>query len=193
MVSNFKRYVYGGNWAFSTAATSGFFRHFTPGLNALNNLGEYQAVFDQYKINGIKITVIPRWDGADVGTTAAPGLNMMYLTYCVDPKSTLVPSGTYTSATLNTFLENCNGKTRTRMFNKPVNIYFKPMISARDLYSASTTTNYVGPKWIATESSSIAHRGVYMFLHDNNLTTSGLSGWSVDIFYTFYFQCKGNK
>lgn len=189
-----KRTFYVENWSPSTAATSGFWRYYSPSLSQLPSLSEFQALFDMYKVKAIKITLRPRYDnfaGSDTtdvtlpGTTAQGGTNVHVV---IDPDSTnTTPGGTYTTTNLNAFLENGNVKSYTG--NKPITIYWKPKVGD----SMATGEARVRPKWMGTSAtpSGIVHHGVHIFLQDTNFT--GTFNQSFDVFYTYYMQFKSLK
>lgn len=187
-----KRTTYGGNWNQSTVSTSGFWRYLTYSLADMNNYAELTSLFDEYKITGLKIDFIPRYDsmpGSNTTDVTQPNVTNQtgnYITTYIDPKSAITPSGTFTSATFNTFLENCNGQYKMRPGLRKFSIYFRPSIP-NDV--AGTSTSKQSPKWLSTNSPSIAHSGVHVFMHDVNFV--GSSGQSFDMFVTHYVLCRG--
>lgn len=188
------RTFYLENWTPSTASATGFWRYYNPSLSLLPSLSEFQALFDLYKIKAIKLTLRPRYDNfagndtTDVtlpGTTAQGGTNVHVL---IDPDSTtIVPTGTYTSTNLNSFLEN--GRVKSYTGNKPISIYWKPKVGD----SMAVGEARVRPKWMGTSATpaSIVHHGVNVFLQDTNFT--GTFNQSFDVFCTFYMMFKSLK
>lgn len=125
-VMRMAKVCYASSWAFSTASTSGFWQYkvFTPN-NSVQNWTEINQLFDEYKVNAIKVTFRPRYDsitGADNGA----GTVQAYAHYVIDPASTTTPSGTYGAVSLNSFLEQSGVKTRT--LNRPFSVYFRPKV-----------------------------------------------------------------
>lgn len=181
-----KRTWYQTNWTFGTAATANFWQYYQFELATIPNLVELTGLFDEYKINAIKLTFRPRYDSVDVGdAAAATSLPQAYLHYCVDPANTQTPSGIYNSATLNSFLEHSGTKTRT--LNRPVSIYFKPKVISELVSNQSGMMRK--PDWIRTSATNVAHRGVHVFLQQNNFATSN-NQIVLDVFYTYYMQLK---
>lgn len=190
-VARFKRTFYTTTLTPSTGATSGFWQYSTITLSDLPNVTEYTALFDQYKINAVKVTFRPRYDnfaGNDTVDTTLPGTTAQGMTrvhVINDPDSTLTPTGAYTSATLNSFLEQ--GNVRTYDGTKPFSVYYRPKI----VNSLTTGTNNIRAPWINTSSPSVSHRGFHYFMQDVNLT--GTFNQAFDIFVTMYFMCKNSK
>lgn len=181
-----KRTWYQTNWQFATATTAGFWQYFQFELATIPNLVEYTGLFDEYKINAIKLTFRPRYDSIDVGdAAAATSLPQAYLHYVVDGGNTVTPAGIYNSATLNSFLEHDGVKTRT--LNRPVSIYFKPKVIMEA--SSNQAGRVVGPGWFRTTAQNVAHRGVHVFLQQNNFATSNTQ-IALDVYYTYYMQLK---
>lgn len=179
-------------WSFSTASIDGFWRFYQPTMATMPNLSEYTALFDQYKINGVKVTLRPRWTGADgsdattAGTTNKP---LQSVHYIVDPLSQVSRSGAYTSSTFNSFCENGNVKSVQGI--KPIDIYWKPMHN--EDAGGTSTARFVGPRYLSLkDATAVQQSGVHIFLQDPNFANAG-AGWGYDVFFTFYFQLRGMK
>lgn len=184
-IMSMKKLNYQGGWTFNTASTSGFWQYLTwiP-TNAFQNFAEIQSLFDEFKINAIKVTFRPRFDSVDAAGAGTTPLG--YLHYCVDPGSTVIPSGTYTAATLNGFLENSGVKTRT--LNRPVSIYFRPKVQDQ-LLGGSTASRVIRSPWCKTNNASIDFRGVHAFVQLNNMAATNAS-LVLDQFVTVYMQVR---
>lgn len=188
-----KRTFYAEYWPFGVASVDNFWRYYTPAMSVLPNLSEYQALFDQYKINGIKITLRPRWTGYDgsnnttAGTTNEPLQNVHYI---IDPLSQITRTGAYSSTTFNSFCEQ--GNVRSVTGTKVINIYWKPMHN-EDAGTGITNAKLVGPRWLSLASAtSVVQQGVHIFLQDPNFANAA-AGWGYDVFFTYYFQVRGMK
>jgi hypothetical protein len=151
---------------------------------------ELSAVFDMYRMNAVKMTFRPRYDGFDGSNTTdttAPGVTNQGGTnvhYIVDPGSFLNPSGTYTSANLNNFLEN--GDVRSATGTKPFSIIYKPTTNAA---TGSGPMKKTG-QWLSTQTANdLAQSGVHVFMQDTNLT--GTFSQAFDIFVTYYMSFRG--
>lgn len=170
------------NWTFGNAAVGDYWRYYQFQLGNLPNLVEMTGLFDEYKINAIKITFRPAYDSvaSDASALNVSTAPQAYLHYDIDPGNTVLPSGLYNSATLNSFMEHAGVKTRT--LNRPVSIYLRPKILVDG--------NLVRKSgWIRTTDTSTNYRGVHVFLQQNNFSTSN-TRISLDVFYTFYMQFK---
>lgn len=188
------RTFYLENWSPSTGSISGFWRYYQPQISSLPSFSEFSALFDLYKLSAIKMVLRPRYDNfagndtTDVtlpGTTAQGGTSVHVL---VDPDNTTsVPTGTYTSGNLNSFLEL--GRVRSYTGNKPITIYWKPKVG--DAMGQGEAR--VRPKWMGTGTtpSALVHHGVHIFLQDTNFT--GTFNQSFDVFLTYYMQFKSLK
>lgn len=185
-----KRMVWLENWAFNTVSTNGFYRYYAPTISQMQNFGtEFAQMFDMYRVNGIKVTFQPRYTDYEGGTGT---IGVPYISLFVDQDSNLNPSGTYASGTYNSFLENANGRVKTRQLIKPVSVYYKPKV-AIDLQGGLNPSYYKAKCWLSTaNASTVIQRGFYAFIHDNNFANSS-GTFSVDVFVTFYAQFKGNR
>lgn len=193
MSTSLVRTTYIGATTFSSASTSGFWQYRIMSASQLPSFAELAAVFDEYKIGALKYTFRPRYDGYDANDPATSG-STSPLTMCTahvinDPGSSMVPAGTYTSATLNTFLEN--GKVKSYPLTKPFSVYFRPKIATGALGGA-TGTICVASKWIKTLDDQVTHRGFHMFLQNNSMAATNGSV-ILDTFVTFYMKVRGAK
>lgn len=197
-----KRTCYLGTMTPNTVATYGFWQYRTVSLSnafydqALSNMGglsnvtEYQALFDQYKLCAFKITLRPRVVNVDNDqtATAAIGRDFNWVSVVRDACDNVSPTGTYTAATLNTFLET--GKAKSYRGDKPVNIYMKPLV--QEQYGGGSN-RYVKPQWTDLTATGITmpHRGYHLFFHTNTLTSASFTPY--DVFVTYYIKFKGMK
>lgn len=199
IVPNFvtvNRTWWSANWTPSTATTNDFWRYITVNLAACPNVTEYTNLFEQYKINSITFTLRPRYDsfsGENTTDTTLPGVTNQGATRVhtvIDPRSALTPTGTYTSATLNTFLEN--GRVKTFSGNRPITIPIRSPAYVNDVNNTAGAENPLcRGRWFSTGATSITFRGCHIFLQDVNLT--GTFGQSFDIFTTMNMSFKGAR
>lgn len=185
-----KRTYYNGSWTWGNAATSDFWRYYAFTTAQINNFAEIANVFDEYRINGIKVTFRPRYDSVTnpsaAGTLTQP---QAYAHILVDPASTLLPSGTYGSTSLNTFLENQGVRTKT--LNRPFSVYFKPKVQDQ-LLGGGTATRVVKPTYLKTTETGVDHRGFHIYLQQNAFAT-GNTNIVLDVFFTFYLSLRNLK
>lgn len=184
---SFTRSFFKESWAFSPASTAGFWRKITPTLNDIPNAAEYIALFDQYKITRIKITLHPRF--GELG--AATLNNQFYVTYSTDAKRdyTYTPGGTYNSANYNAYLEHMGQGHKTVPLLKPLSFSWKPTI----INDVGGGVNMKTCPWLDTSDSSVLQYGCHMFMHDYNFSALNASTFGCDIQYTLYFQCRGDN
>lgn len=177
-----KRTSYIGAWTFGTATTNDFWRYRTYNANQhFTNFTEISSLFDEYKINRIKITFRPRYNDVPIG-----GQPEAYAHVIVDPESKVTPSGTYTQATVNAFLEN--GNVRTFNLARAFSVYFRPKV----LMSTPTGTVATFPKYMNTTDNTVVHSGFHMFLMQNNMLTTN-TNIILDEFVTIYMSARNPK
>lgn len=180
-----RKCAFQSTWAFGTATTNDFWRYLTwTPSSAIQNFAEIQALFDEYKINAIKITFRPRF--TEVSADGAAAHPQGYLHYCIDPASTVSPTGTYSAATVNAFLENDN--VVTKPLNEPIEIYFRPKV-ADQLFGGTTSTRQLTPTWMKTNNNAVDFRGVHALIQLNNFSTSA-PNMIIDQFVTVYMQVR---
>lgn len=186
---NMKKVCYTGSWSWNTTTTDGFWRYFTyTAFNAVQNFSEIAALFDEYKVNAIKVTFRPRYDTID-GQDNAGGIVQAYAHYVIDPASTTTPTGTYGSTSLNNFLEQANVKTRT--LNRPFTVYFRPK-AQMELFGGSTASKVIDAGWVKTTQTAVPFGGFHMYIQQNNFTNTS-ANIILDMFVTMYMQVKNLK
>lgn len=183
---------YGGNWSPVSTATTGFWRYLSFGLANLPSYQDFTNIFDEYRFDSIKVLLRPRFDGFvgnDSTDTAPPAVTngpSTQVNVIIDPGSNVVPSGTYSSGTFNSFLEN--GKVVSYQGNKAVTFTIRRPTVDNQLFLG--TSKMVSP-WISTSDSASAHKGAHVFMSDVNLT--GFFYQSYDLFYTYNLSFRGMK
>lgn len=183
-----KRTFYAGNWTFGTVTTNDFWRYGVITLSNLPSASDFTALFDEYKINAIKVTYRPSYDSVP---SDAPALNVntgpqSFAHIVVDPGSTLIPTGTYNSTTLNTFLENSGVRTVTT--NKPFSIFWKPKIRVQAA-GGGTTSEVRKGGYMRTSDTGVVYTGYHMFLQQNNFATSN-TRIALDSYVTLYMSFR---
>lgn len=179
------RTTYQFNWVPGTATTGNFWQYLVFNLGMLNNVAEYTALFDTYRINSLKIQIRPRYTDVDQANTTKSDT---FVHVVIDPKSATIPGGTYTQVNLNTLLEN--GRVRTYSGTKPITFKIKYPCVKQDQNGTADSTFERG-RWYSTSKATIAHQGVHIFMQDANM--SGNFGQSYDFFYTFDVIFRGQK
>lgn len=142
-------------------------------LQNVPNSGEFTALFDQYKINGVKVVFMPRANSSEVGTNQ--GLIKFFS--AIDYDDNTAPTS------INDLLQYENMKcTNTSKDHKR---YLRPKI-AREIYNSVTTTAY-GPTsgWIDCTNAAVPHYGIKYALQQ---LPSGAQ--SMDIKVTYYLAFK---
>lgn len=130
-VHYFKRTVWLPNWLV-TAAGSDQFTSLKFSLNQLPGHSELTALYDQYKINMVKLEVIPQFDNANVGSSTST--NVITQNYSViDYDDITVPT------TMDTLMQYQNLKRTpsTRIITRVVRPKF-----ASELFNTSIATAY---------------------------------------------------
>lgn len=185
-----KRTFYNGSWSWGTAATDQFWRYRTFQFGNLPSYQEITALFDEWKINAIKVTYRPRYDSISTNSVT-DGISVPVITQpqayahvCVDPTSQLVPAGTYGTSSLNYLFENNNVKTYT--LNKPFSVYLKP--KCRDFVFGGGNTSKIIPATYMRDTS-VQHYGFHIYLQQNNFST-GANYVILDEYITFYFSAR---
>lgn len=191
---NVTRTWWSQNWVPAVTNTTDFWKYLSISISSIPNVSEYTNLFDAYKVNSLTFTLRPRYDnfaGNDTTDTTLPGVtnqggNQVHV--IIDPKSPVTPSGAYSSANLNSFLEN--GKVKTYMGHNPIKIHVKYPCLADDV-NASTNSIFRRCPYISTAVPGAVIRGAHVFIQDVNFT--GVFGQSYDLFVTANVTFKGMR
>lgn len=182
------------NWSPATTVTNDFWKYFSQQLTNLSDYAQYTAIFDKYRVNSMKFTLLPRYDsfaGNDTTDTTLPGVTNqagVCVHVVIDPSTTITPSGSYNSSTLNLFLEN--GRVKTYSGNKPINFTVKyPMIS--DDVNGTASAKCIRAPFLNVTQITTPFRGAHVFVQDVNFT--GVFGQSFDVFCEMSITFKGMK
>lgn len=185
-----KRTSYIGTWTWANTTTNDFWRYENYSGSNINGFSEFAALFDEYKINAIKVTFRPSYDSVNAPTAAgAVAQPQAYAHVVVDPESTVIPSGIYSQANLNTFLENSGVKTYT--LNRPFSVYFKPKCLSQVL-GGGTGSKIERPGWLRTSDPTVNHRGFHMFIQQNAMLQTN-TNVRLDQYVTVYAQFRNLK
>lgn len=191
--AKFTRTFYSTNWAFNTASTAGFYRSFAPTFGENPNFAKYQALFDTFKVTGVKVTFLPKYGDTNVNansTGAAPTSynNQYYMTIGMDREYQEIPTGTYGQLAFDTLCQR-SSSVKTYKLDKPFSIFYKP-----NILNQATLSDVVVPcPWMSMRLGTQPLLGFLAFFHDANFAALNQNTTSVDIMYTYYFQCKGTR
>lgn len=161
-------------------------------LNDLTNYPAFANLFDLYKLKGVKLTMIPKWNSSDVGNgvpnAAGQGgsLPMLYIAPNRDP---YVPAPT----TVNDLL-NDDGSKIVRL-ERPVSFYLKspkPELLTGDQIAIPLQMNAGKDFWLTTggnaqfiDQSSVKHYG-----HRWVIQSQAPLETVVDVYVKYYFIMK---
>lgn len=153
-------------------------------LSNIANYTAYTGVFDQYRINAVKLTFTPYNDTNDLSNSGATGQNLPRVYTLIDRNG--ITTGSL--ATENSTIEN--GSTRQiRNPEKPFSIYVKsPGIEtfAETVVGGSNIGLTQYKKFIDTNNTNIAHYGAGVGWVQPNAG----SGWFYHVVATYYLQFK---
>lgn len=158
-------------------------------LSDLPNVSEYTSLFDQYKITGIKLRIVPRTamttQGVVTGTTAPVGYGQVVTAIDYDDAANPIAK--------DTLLEY--GSAKYTSSNKIHSRYFKPkVLNAVWVNIASTGYSPVKAPWIDQANNNLPHYGLKMWIDAPENSGGGSnSSISYDVYATYYFMCKNTR
>lgn len=180
-----------GFWQYRTVSlTSGYNNQSGVNMGGLSNLAEYVPLFDQFKLSAYKIVLRPNQVDYNQPMNASSLTGVLPYVHVVhDPMTATIPSGTYSAATVNQFLEQ--GNVRTYRGDRKVTIYVKrPKV--REEYGTGAI-RYISPTWTTLDNSfgqAMEHRGFHLMHSSQNLAAAFPA---YDVFVTYYLRFRGMK
>ena len=193
-VHMFKRIVNLGTY--TASITSGGVPTITPvskafsfQLSDLPNVSEYKALYDQYKITGIKFTAVPRTSmttqGVVTGTTAPVGYGQVVTAIDYDDAANPIAK--------DTLLEY--GSAKFTPSSKVHSRFFRPkVLNAVWVNIASTGYSPVKAPWVDQANDNLPHYGLKMWIDPPENSSGGSnSSISYDVYATYYFMCKNTR
>lgn len=184
-VYNIQRNFHYAHWVPSTVAVVDFWKQVVFTANNLPDFSQLQSIFDEYKINGIRVRMMPRsteYAGND-NTAASTRQPTNFVSVRIDPMDQLAAAGAYTRNTYNTFCER--GKVAVYTGIEPIDFFFRPMIGDQ----LQTGVSRVRPMWINSADGGVEHYGFNCFFHDPNFAAAFTQTY--DVFVTYYMQFRG--
>lgn len=193
MIVPVKRKFWTTNFTPSTVATSNFAPQWTFALGSMPDYANYIALFDEFKLNAVKVDILPRFSvGAQVGQQVGLGVSTNYQQYVTIVKDPAMepPAGTYSTGTLNKLLES--GRSKTHNGNRAISVYSKVFMRQGGAAGEGINSQIIRPRWIKTTDFNTTHYGITAMFWDSTFDFTML-GVSYDIFYTFYLQFRNPK
>lgn len=163
-------------------------------LSNLPNYAEFTKLFQEYRIDSVKVTFMPLTpvnisDTEAAGYDTAVGFRVPQLGFCADYTGQGIPSASMESPWL-----ECEGYEQ-HTFTKPISVTFKPTPLAQ-MYESGVTTAYgVQPKagWIPVADPSVPHYSLNARLYDPyfNHTLGAVNTPNMAVYVTYILQLRG--
>lgn len=159
------------------------------GFNAseIPNWADFSAIWEQYRITGIKVRFIPRTTVSALsydGTTAETE-RVTEICSVLDFTEDFLPT-----ATPPTYAQQINyGNVKITHGNREHHRFLKPSVLVPSYITATTTANCPRRKvWIDTEEDTVPHLGMAYGIN----STSGFST-TLGVYVTYWVQFKGRR
>lgn len=173
--------------------TDGVMMRLQTHFSALPNWSEFSNLFNQFKINAIKVSVIPQYTESStaIGSTRAQAIAyIMPYNYTSERTAS-------NALWEKKCLETQAAKVKTIWKNgKSFKIYSKLKVPGPLIADEATSGTWVpslsGSKWLAFDNTSVAlyHYGLQMRFQPINYSSFS-STQNIKLIYTMYFACRG--
>ncbi len=176
-----------GQWHTDATSTS-WYQSFQ--LNDLNDYTDYTNLFAQYRINAVKVTLIPQATEISQSVVAAPGALFSQLVVYVVPN----PLGRYSTSsniTEDIALDTQAVKIRRWVNGKNLSLYTK-VNQLGSVYNAPTNDyTKIRPKFISTDEIDTPHYGMsLLFVNQNG---GSMPAVPCKIITKYYLQFRGSN
>lgn len=177
-IQYFKRSAYFSGWAANNTTADNFLVTFAT-LNSVPNASDFTTLYDQFRINGVKFTLIPRGNQSDIGTASGTVAQSVGVFSVIDYDD----SNALTS--LGQALQYQNMKmTRSHQIHSR---YFKPRI----MTSADATTGIVMANntrgWLdVATGADVKHLGIKYVLQQS---PNSSQQFDLKVDYYLAFKC----
>lgn len=161
-------------------------------LDMLPDYSEFTTLYDQYKINRVKVKMTPYSTASMLQTGVTTNNNQslgLILHSCIDYDDASAFAASSTG--INAMRQFLSYRTRNFINGRPVKIYFKPRI-AMAAFGGGVFGSYASatPKWIDCDSSSVQHYGTKWIWESFQPDSSVPVFVWFKIEATLYFECK---
>jgi len=179
------------NWGFTLGNLLGYLNGTFQYAVAVSNAGEFQSLFDYYKIHAVKMQMFFTRIGMDSGTIGMP---LFLIANDFDDIGESMTANTMNErvGTRHVQLDatNSNG----------INHYIKPKITnvivqtnpSTGVDSSSSSGVVFGTQWIDTATSNILHKGIKVVYDNQGLTSATVLG-NVTFVFDICFVMKGYR
>lgn len=161
-------------------------------ISDLNNFPSFRNLFDLYKLTGVKLKIVPRFNVSEAATANATGqagtLPVLYIAPNRDP---YVPAPVSIADILN------DDQCKIIRLTRPINMYLKTpkpdIVNGAGSIPLQFGTGKAFQPWLTTgggaqtvDQSNTKHYGHRWFLSNGN----GLQEVVLDVYATYYFAAK---
>lgn len=158
-------------------------------LDNLVNYTEFTSLFNQYRINAVKVTLLPYYDSNDMsninpdgGTGVGRPANPILWTVCED-------DGTTTVVNQNAVMQNSKARLVRRPMS-PFSIYFKPKFQTSVGNIGTTVSAHPMRGWLDTQNFAVMHYGISVAGYIPAASSTSTPPLNYKVFIKYYLQFK---
>jgi len=191
MIHSFKRMVSLGTYtATATSVTdTPVAKAFSFQLTDLPNVTEYSSLFDQYKISGVQLRIVPKvamtTQGSSTGTIQTVGYGQVVTAIDFDDAANPTAKDELLQ------YQNAKVTQASRLHTR----FIKPRI-LDTVWVNSISSGYqsVRPGWVDLANTNMPHYGIKLWV-DAPANSGGTTSSSVayDVYAVYYFKCKNTR
>lgn len=123
----------------------------------LENILDFDTLYDKYKVSGYKVTILPQQNMA----VSSSNTVLPTITYAFDQDDSNVP---VSQAQLLQY-----GNAKVRRLDKPVSFYIKPKVGVSVFSFSGAAQTVTSSKYIDWANTDVPHRGVKFWIENMNL------------------------
>jgi hypothetical protein len=147
-------------------------------LGFLDNLSPFVALFDQYRIDAIRFTIVPQNNAIGLVTNSTTTLEPLYCVIDYDDSNALTSVAQCREYDNCVILYPAESAQRT----------FQPRMALAAYSGGFSSYANVAPTWVDVASASVQHYGVKLFVPQATAAQTLLQSWNVEIEYFISFR-----
>jgi hypothetical protein len=148
-------------------------------LNVLDNGSVFQSLFDQWRIDAVKLRVVPQQPGLAFFTNTTTSFVPLYCVIDYDDNTALGSAGN--ARAYDTCIELGADETCTRVFRP------RPQVQINNASGTAGGIASVSPDWIDCSTAAVNHYGVKFFVPAATAGQTSLPSWNIfwDVYISF--------
>jgi hypothetical protein len=147
-------------------------------LNNLDQSGTFQTLFDQYRIDAVRVSIIPQNNAINLVTNTSTSLQELYCVIDYDDATALASAAA--ARQYDNLIVLAPGESCERLF--------QPHMAIAAYSGAFTSYTNVAPMWIDIANDAVEHYGIKIWIPQATAAQTLLQSWNLQYEYFVSFR-----